>query len=111
MKKLLILVASLTILALSLSQAAAAPNPLVIAHRGSSAQAPENTLPAFQLAWEQGADGIEADFLLTKDGQIVCFHDNDPKLAAAYRAQGADAIITDVPAEMLAALLAPADQD
>lgn len=36
---------------------------------------------------------------------------NDPNLAAAYRAQGVDAIITDVPAEMLAALLAPADQD
>lgn len=36
---------------------------------------------------------------------------NDPNLAAAYRAKGVDAIITDVPAEMLAALLAPADQD
>ena len=36
---------------------------------------------------------------------------NDPKLAAAYRTQGADAIITDLPAEMRAALLAPADQD
>lgn len=36
---------------------------------------------------------------------------NDPKLAAAYRTQGADAIITDVPAEMRAALLTPADQD
>lgn len=82
MKKLLILVASLTTLALSMSQAATAPNPLVIAHRGSSAQAPENTLPAFQLAWEQGADGIEADFQLTKDGHIVCLHDKDTKRLA-----------------------------
>ena len=82
MKKLLILVASLATLSLSLSQTAAAPNPLVIAHRGSSAQAPENTLPAFQLAWAQGADGIEADFLLTKDGHIVCFHDKDTKRLA-----------------------------
>jgi glycerophosphoryl diester phosphodiesterase len=205
MKKLLILVASLTTHALSLSQATDAPNPLVIAHRGSSAQAPENTLPAFQLAWKQGADGIEADFQLTKDGHIdpllrelassglthdqvvvICFDSavlkslkerdpkwqsawlcsfekrangtpriasarviktlreikalalmsgggevnkdlldtiraagiehyvwtiNNPKLAPTYRAQGVDAIITDLPAEMRAALLEPAGQD
>ena len=51
--------------------------PLVIAHRGSSAAAPENTITAFDLAWEQQADGAEGDFLLTKDGHIVCFHDQD----------------------------------
>ena len=85
MKKLLILVASLTTLALSMSQTATAPNPLVIAHRGSSAQAPENTLAAFQLAWAQGADGIEADFQLTKDGHIVCFHDTDTKRLAGQQ--------------------------
>ena len=49
--------------------------PLVVAHRGASFDAPENTLPAFKLAWEQGADAIEGDFLLTKDGHIVCIHD------------------------------------
>ena len=48
---------------------------LVVAHRGASHDAPENTLPAFRLAWEQGADAIEGDFYLTKDGQIVCTHD------------------------------------
>lgn len=48
---------------------------LIIAHRGASADAPENTLPAFKRAWEQGADGIEGDFRLTSDGQIVCLHD------------------------------------
>lgn len=63
----------------AMSQTPPPANPMVIAHRGSSAQAPENTLPAFQLAWEQGADAIEADFQLTKDGQIVCFHDKDTK--------------------------------
>ena len=51
----------------------------IIAHRGASADAPENTLPAFELAWEQGADGIEGDFHLTKDGHIVCIHDYDTK--------------------------------
>ena len=53
--------------------------PLVVAHRGASFEAPENTLPAFNLAWEQGADAIEGDFLLTKDGRIVCIHDRTTK--------------------------------
>jgi glycerophosphoryl diester phosphodiesterase len=47
----------------------------IIAHRGASYDAPENTLPAYKLAWQQGADGIEGDFRLTADGQIVCLHD------------------------------------
>lgn len=47
----------------------------IVAHRGASADAPENTLPAFELAWKQGADGIEGDFHLTEDGHIVCIHD------------------------------------
>ena len=66
----------------AISQTATAPKPMIVAHRGSSAQAPENTLPAFQLAWEQGADAIEGDFQLTKDGHIICFHDKDTKRLA-----------------------------
>ena len=49
--------------------------PRIIGHRGASHDAPENTLAAFQLAFEQGADGIEADFRLTRDQRIVCMHD------------------------------------
>jgi len=49
--------------------------PAVIAHRGASAAAPENTLPAFQLAMRQGADGIELDVHLTADGIPVVIHD------------------------------------
>jgi glycerophosphoryl diester phosphodiesterase len=49
--------------------------PLIVAHRGASSDAPENTLRAFRLGWEQGADAIEADFHLTRDGQIACMHD------------------------------------
>lgn len=45
------------------------------AHRGASEYAPENTLPAFRLAEEQGADGIELDVQLTKDGELVVCHD------------------------------------
>ena len=56
-----------------------ANEPLIVAHRGASGQAPENTLPAFKLAWEQGADVVEGDFQLTKDGHIVCVHDRDTK--------------------------------
>lgn len=57
--------------------------PMIIAHRGASGHAPENTLAAFRLAWEQGADGIEGDFHLTNDGHIVCLHDADTRRTAA----------------------------
>ncbi len=50
-------------------------NPLVWAHRGASGHAPENTLPAFKLAAEMGADGVELDVQLTKDDVIVVCHD------------------------------------
>ncbi len=49
-------------------------SPLIVAHRGASVDAPENTLPAFKLAWQQGADAIEGDFHLTRDNKIVCIH-------------------------------------
>lgn len=49
--------------------------PLIIAHRGASAFAPENTLAAFQKAIESGADGIELDVRLAKDVVPVVFHD------------------------------------
>jgi len=48
---------------------------LVIAHRGASAYAPENTIPAFRLAVEQGADAIELDVRVTSDGVPVVLHD------------------------------------
>ncbi|MFO1519725.1 MAG: glycerophosphodiester phosphodiesterase family protein [bacterium] len=48
--------------------------PLVIAHRGASREAPENTLPAFEKALQAGADGVELDILPTKDGKLVVTH-------------------------------------
>ncbi|MGM8365069.1 glycerophosphodiester phosphodiesterase [Virgibacillus sp. W0181] len=51
----------------------------IIAHRGASHEAPENTLPAFQLAYEIGAEGIETDVHLTKDGVPVLMHDEHLK--------------------------------
>jgi glycerophosphoryl diester phosphodiesterase len=56
---------------------------VIVAHRGASKAAPENTLPAFELAWKQGADAIEGDFHLTKDRQIVCIHDGNTKKVAS----------------------------
>lgn len=50
-------------------------SPEIVAHRGASADAPENTLAAIQLAWTQGADAAEIDVLLTADGQLVVIHD------------------------------------
>jgi glycerophosphoryl diester phosphodiesterase len=49
--------------------------PLVIAHRGASGHLPENTLPAYDLAFDQGADMIEIDLHRTRDGAIVITHD------------------------------------
>jgi glycerophosphoryl diester phosphodiesterase len=49
----------------------------VIAHRGASAAAPENTLAAFRLAWAHGVDGVECDIRLSADQQIICLHDAD----------------------------------
>ncbi|HMD14677.1 MAG TPA: glycerophosphodiester phosphodiesterase family protein, partial [Bacteroidota bacterium] len=49
--------------------------PLIIAHRGSSAVAPENTLAAFKQAIRDRADAVELDIQLTSDGEVVVFHD------------------------------------
>ncbi|MEM6551433.1 MAG: glycerophosphodiester phosphodiesterase [Planctomycetota bacterium] len=49
--------------------------PLIVAHRGASHDAPENTLAAFRLAWEHKADVVECDVWLTANQQIVCLHD------------------------------------
>src|SRR5262245_11610484 len=49
--------------------------PLVFAHRGASAERPEHTEEAYKLAISQGADGLECDVRLTRDGHLVCIHD------------------------------------
>jgi glycerophosphoryl diester phosphodiesterase len=51
------------------------PSPMVFGHRGACALAPENTIPSFELAIEQGADAIELDVKLTADNQAVVIHD------------------------------------
>jgi len=56
--------------------------PLVLGHRGASAEAPENTLAAFRLALEQGADGVELDVWRCGTGEVVVFHDEDARRLA-----------------------------
>jgi glycerophosphoryl diester phosphodiesterase len=54
--------------------------PLIIAHRGASAQAPENTMAAFDLAIRQGADGLEFDVWKCGSGEVVVTHNRQTKL-------------------------------
>lgn len=63
----------------------------LVAHRGESIAAPENTLEAFELAWLRGAKCIEGDFHLSKDGVVVCMHDDNAK-----RTCGVDRNLTDM---------------
>src|SRR5678815_3054203 len=51
--------------------------PIVIAHRGASGDRPEHTLAAYRLAIEHGADFIEPDLVLTRDGVLVARHENE----------------------------------
>jgi glycerophosphoryl diester phosphodiesterase len=50
--------------------------PAILAHRGCRAQAPENSMPAFELALAQGADVLETDLQITKDRHLICIHDD-----------------------------------
>jgi glycerophosphoryl diester phosphodiesterase len=57
----------------------------IIAHRGFSARAPENTLGAFELAWKSGSDACELDVYLTADGKTAVIHDKDTKRTAGVK--------------------------
>ena len=74
------------------SAAAKAEVPMITAHRGASHDAPENTLAAFRLAWDQNADAIEGDFRLSADGEIVCIHDADTR-----RTCGVQLVVAETP--------------
>jgi glycerophosphoryl diester phosphodiesterase len=60
---------------MSSGDAVRAGHPFVVAHRGASANRPEHTRAAYELALSQGADGVECDVRLTRDGHLVCLHD------------------------------------
>ena len=76
-----------------------APAQEIIAHRGYSAAAPENTLAAFTLAWESGVDCCELDLHLSSDAEIVVIHDKNTE-----RTCGANHLVAATPARVLTAL-------
>ncbi len=61
--------------ATSTASGAGSRRPRVVAHRGNSSVAPQNTLAAFEAAWRAGADAIELDVQLTAGGDVVVIHD------------------------------------
>jgi glycerophosphoryl diester phosphodiesterase len=93
------------------------PRPYVMAHRGDSDHAPENTLAAFRLAAAAGADIVETDLWFTADGQMICHHDatlermtgdprrvNDVSLAEIRSLEIRSRFAADFPAERIPTL-------
>ena len=72
------------------------PSPLIIGHRGASKFTPENTLAAFRLALEVGADGVEFDVRLTRDSVPVIIHDGNLKRTGATPYRVADLSLTEL---------------
>lgn len=68
----------------------------IVGHRGASFDAPENTVAAIKLAWEQQADGAEFDIYLTKDQKIVACHDKDTKRTAGISKLIADSTFAEL---------------
>jgi glycerophosphoryl diester phosphodiesterase len=60
--------------------------PEVVAHRGASAEAPEHTMAAYRRAADLGADGVECDVRMTRDGVLVCVHDR--RIASTSNGRG-----------------------
>lgn len=71
---------------------------LVVAHRGASERAPENTMEAFRLAVEAGADAIELDVHVTKDGQLAVVHDSTLDRTTDRTTTVADATMAEIQA-------------
>lgn len=87
------------IVLLFLGNLTAQAQPSVIAHRGSSFAAPENTVAAAQLAWQQNADAVELDIYLSKDNRVVVIHDSNTK-----RTTGQDYKVAETSADVLRTL-------
>lgn len=85
----------MTALAASLAPAAE-PAVEIVGHRGASFDAPENTVAAIKLAWEQKADASEFDIYLTKDGKIVVIHDATAKRTAGRDVKVAGATLAEL---------------
>ncbi len=82
-----------------IAQSGCAAPVAIVAHRGASAYAPENTLAAANLAWEMNADAVEIDVHFTKDGRVIVCHDG-----TTGRTSGVDLKISDATSEALRVL-------
>ncbi len=69
---------------------------MIVGHRGASFDAPENTIAAITEAWKQHADGVEGDFYLTKDEQIVCIHDSNTLRTGGEKRVVADSTLAEL---------------
>ena len=76
---LIVSIAAGLVINLTMSQLKTEGNTMIIAHRGASADAPENTLAAMELAITDGADWVEIDVQETREGEVVVIHDRDLK--------------------------------
>ncbi len=70
----------------------------LVAHRGESEAAPENTLESFTLAWARGARLIEGDFHLTLDGEVVCMHDSNAGRTCGVKRELAELTLAEIKA-------------
>lgn len=68
----------------------------IVAHRGFSEKAPENTVAAFQLAWQSGTDACEVDLYLTADQEIVAIHDADTRRTTGVSKSVQDSTLADL---------------
>lgn len=71
-------------------------SPEIIAHRGASASAPENTIAAFRRAIDDGSEGIEFDVRLTKDGDAVVFHDRTLQRTTGHETEVVEETVKDI---------------
>lgn len=85
-------------------------HPLIIAHRGGAKESTENTIPTFQRAIRIGADGIETDIRLTKDGVVIIYHDD--KWGRVEAGAAGDRLISDMSfSEIASHRLIPVGED
>lgn len=68
----------------------------IVAHRGASAEAPENTLAAVELAWQLGADAVEIDVQLSRDGHLAVIHDPTLNRTAGIEGRVSDMLMSDL---------------
>ncbi len=87
MKKIILILLAIT----SITQLSAQQNLTFVGHRGASYLAPENTLASINLAWELGVVAVECDIMLSKDNQVIIFHDKKGK-----RLTGQDFVVKEI---------------